>query len=108
MTSKQARLQAETALKSMKETTHPTEIQRKTQANEQSRVQAETLRLAQDIDDNILNENHNFANMLDAYFNISSRDGLFTFSKAMSPSFGGRSQIMLVKDLVCSLKLVMD
>ncbi len=83
----------------MEDTNRQIEIQRKTQADGQLRAQAETLRLAQEVDDNFLTENQNFAYMPDAYFNITSRDG-FTFSKAMSPSFSDRSLVMLVNDLV--------
>jgi hypothetical protein len=98
MTSEQSRVQAEAALKSMEDTNRQTEIRRKAQNDAQ---------LAQETYDNVLPENHDFTYMPDAYFNITSRDG-FTFTKAMSPSFGGRSQVLMVDDLVCSPKLVMD
>ncbi len=82
-------------------------IQRKNRADEEARTQAETLRLAKEVDDNVLHENQNFAHISDAYFNITSHDG-FTFSKAMSPSFGGRSQVMRVDEFVKSPQLVLD
>ncbi len=50
--SEQARQQAETAIKSVEESNRQAEIQRKHRADEHSRAQAETLRLAQEADDN--------------------------------------------------------
>jgi hypothetical protein len=68
--SKQYRQKAEAAIKSMKESNRQTELQGKNRADEHARTQAETLRLAQEADDNILNENQNFMHTSDAHFNI--------------------------------------
>jgi hypothetical protein len=88
----------------VEESNRQAEIQWKTQAD--ARAQAETLRLAQEADDNVfLHENQNFPYAPNAYFNITSPDG-FTFSKAMSPSFGGRAHVM--NELVKSPQLVLD
>jgi hypothetical protein len=105
----QARLEAENAFKSVEESNRQAEIQRKHRTDELYRAQAESLRLEQEADDNVIHENSNFPYMSNAFFNITSRDG-FTFSKAMSPSFafGGTSHVMLATELVSSPKLVMD
>jgi hypothetical protein len=103
--SEQVRQQAEIAMKSVKESNRQAQIQQKTQAD--ARTQAETLRLSQEADDNVLHENQNFPYAPDAYFNITTPDG-FTFSKAMSPSFGGISHVMNVNELVKSPQLVLD
>jgi hypothetical protein len=56
--SEQARQQAEAAMKSMEEFNRQAEIQRKTQADDQVRTQSETLQSTQEVDDNVLHENH--------------------------------------------------